>query len=185
MDNENKIGKRIKAYREKLEMSPADLADRSQVSVAVIEAIEDGMVVPALGILVKISRALGQRLGTFTDDQWTPDPVITRSADLKEMPCDPTKSLGYVSRNLASGKSDRHMDPFYIEFPAEGENMASKHEGEELLICLTGEIELLYGKETFVLGPGDTAYYNSIVTHGVKAHGGKPATIYGIIFTPM
>ena len=77
------------------------------------------------------------------------------------------------------------MDPFRIEFAADGVDELSSHEGEELIICIAGEVELIYGNDTHVLKPGDTAYYNSVVKHGLKALGGKPASIYGIVFMPF
>ena len=184
MANEEKVGMRIKAFRDKLNMTLSDLSLKSGVSVDVIAAVEDGEVVPALGVLTKLSRALGQRLGTFMDDQFKPDPIVTRAADLA---ADKGKvnALGYSSHSLALGKPDRHMDPFRIEFPADGTSALSSHEGEELIICIAGEVELTYGGETTVLKAGDTAYYNSVVKHGLKAVGGKPASIYGVVFMPF
>jgi len=185
MGVESKVGARIRKYREQQNMSVADLSAASGVDEKVIAAIEDSLVIPAIGILIKLSRALGQRLGTFTDDQYCPDPIITRKEDEASAPVDIVKSQGFVCRSLGFGKSDRHMEPFYYEFPAAGDDMKSSHEGEEFIICASGQIELTYGPDKFLLGPGDTAYYNSVVTHGVKAALGKPATLYGIIFTPM
>ena len=77
------------------------------------------------------------------------------------------------------------MDPFRIEFAADGVNEVSSHEGEELIICLAGEVELAYGNDKFLLKPGDTAYYNSVVKHSLRALGGKPASIYGVVFMPF
>ena len=62
---------------------------------------------------------------------------------------------------------------------------ASSHEGEELIICLAGEVELAYGNDRFVLKPGDTAYYNSVAKHSLRALGGRPASIYGVVFMPF
>jgi quercetin dioxygenase-like cupin family protein len=121
------------------------------------------------------------------DDQFKPDPIITRAEDLgsANVAKSGTNTLGYASHSLALGKPDRHMDPFRIEFAADGVDEASSHEGEELIICLDGEIELAYGNDRFVLNPGDTAYYNSVVRHSLKALGGKPASIYGVVFMPF
>ena len=187
MANENKVGKRIKTYRENLKMTLADLAEKSGVGAAVIASIEDGEVLPALGVLTKLSRALGQRLGTFMDDQFKPDPIITRAADLEasKFSKDEMNELGYASHSLAVGKPDRHMDPFRIEFAADGVDEVSSHEGEELIICIAGEVELTYGGEKTILKAGDTAYYNSVVKHGLRAMGGKPASIYGVVFMPF
>ena len=187
MAKEAKVGERIKTYRNKLQMTLGDLAAKSGVSVAVIAAVEDGEVMPALGVLTKLSRALGQRLGTFMDDQFKPDPIITRASDLEaaKVAAEGANSLGYASHSLALGKPDRHMDPFRIEFAADGVDEVSSHEGEELIICIAGEVELTYGCEKTVLKAGDTAYYNSVVKHGLRAVGGKPASIYGVVFMPF
>jgi len=187
MSRESSVGKRIRTYREKLDMSVFDLAEKSGIDEKIINSIEKGQVLPALGVLTKLSRALGQRLGTFMDDQFKPDPIITRAKDLaaKKVAKEGTNELGYASHSLALGKPDRHMDPFRIEFAADGVDEVSSHEGEELIICIAGEVELTYGTEKSVLKPGDTAYYNSVVKHGLRALGGKPASIYGIVFMPF
>ena len=121
------------------------------------------------------------------DDQFKPDPIITRAADIEaaKVAAEGKNTLGYASHSLALGKPDRHMDPFRIEFPADGVDSESSHEGEELIICIAGQVELTYGCEKTILGPGDTAYYNSVVKHGLKAVGGKPASIYGVVFMPF
>ena len=187
MSKESSVGKRIQTYRTKLDMSVYDLAQKSGIDEKVINSIEKGQVLPALGVLTKLSRALGQRLGTFMDDQFKPDPIITRAKDLesKKVAKEGTNVLGYASHSLALGKPDRHMDPFRIEFAADGVDEVSSHEGEELIICIAGEVELTYGSDKSVLKPGDTAYYNSVVKHGLRALGGKPASIYGIVFMPF
>ena len=187
MATESKVGMRIRTFREKLDMSVYDLAQKSGIDEKIVNAIEKGEVLPALGVLTKLSRALGQRLGTFMDDQFKPDPIITRAQEIEaaKVAGEGTNALGYASHSLALGKPDRHMDPFRIEFASDGVEAASSHEGEELIICIAGEVELAYGQEKIVLKPGDTAYYNSVVSHGLRAVGGKPASIYGIVFMPF
>lgn len=187
MSTESKVGRRIRMFREKLDMSVYDLAQKSGIDEKVVNAIEKGEVLPALGVLTKLSRALGQRLGTFMDDQFKPDPIITRAQDVTaaKIAGEGKNELGYSSHSLALGKPDRHMDPFRIEFAPDGVETMSSHEGEELIICISGEVELAYGREKIVLRPGDTAYYNSVVSHGLRALGGEAASIYGIVFMPF
>ena len=187
MAKESNVGKRIRAYRERLDMSVYDLSQKTGVDEKVINSIETGQVLPALGVLTKISRALGQRLGTFMDDQFKPDPIITRASDLESVKVahnGETKE-GYAYYSLAIGKPDRHMDPFKIDLAPNVPQTLSSHEGEELIICISGEVEIDYGTETTILQAGDTAYYNSVVKHCVRAAGGKPASIYGIVFMPF
>ena len=187
MAKETKVGERVRMYRERLDMSIYDLSQKSGISEDVINSIEKGEVLPALGVLTKLSRALGQRLGTFMDDQFKPDPIITRAGELdavKVAHAGKTEA-GYSYYSLAVGKPDRHMDPFRVEFAPDAQPMQSSHEGEELIICISGKVELTYGNESTILEPGDSAYYNSVVKHRVCSAGDDPASIYGIVFMPF
>jgi transcriptional regulator with XRE-family HTH domain len=182
-----KVAERVRTYRDRLQMTTEDLAEKSGVSAGVIAAIEEGEVYPALGVLVKLSRALGQRIGTFMDDQYKPDPVIMRSGARagEKAPHKACTAGGFSYFPLGRGKTDRHMEPFYIEIAANVCAPLSSHEGEELIIVVSGAVELVYGGATHVLSPGDSAYYNSVVQHLVTATGNQPATIYAVIYMPL
>lgn len=182
-----RVAERIRTFRERLQMSAAALAEKSGVSESVISAVEAGEVYPALGVLVKLSRALGQRLGTFMDDQYRPDPVVVRAGSRVGEIASHTACSGggYSYYPLGRGKTDRHMDPFFIEIQPGALEPASSHEGEEFIVVVSGAVELDYGGETHVLGPGDSAYYNSVVPHLVKASGDQPAAIYAAVFMPF
>ena len=183
MAKESSVGKRIRTYRERLDMSVYDLAVKSGIDEKVINSIEKGRIEIGDDVVVIGGGIMGQLM----DDQFKPDPIITRAKDLeaKKVAKEGVNVLGYSSHSLALGKPDRHMDPFRIEFKANGVDEVSSHEGEELIICIAGEVELTYGNDKSVLKPGDTAYYNSVVRHGLRALGGKPASIYGIVFMPF
>ncbi len=184
MSNSAKIGKRIHTYREKLAMSVEDLSERTSLPAGLINDFEEGRVTPAIGVMVKLSRALGQRVGTFTDDQIAKDPVITRSAEREEgiAPHKENSQGHYRYHSLGAGKADRHMEPFFVIISPTTEREKSSHEGEEFVVVVSGEVELVYGNETHVLKEGDTMYYNSLVPHCLSALGGD-AKIYAVIFT--
>ena len=61
ISNAAKIGKMIKTFRVKHDMIVDDLAARTSLPVGGIEDIEGGAS-PALGVMVKLARALGQRV---------------------------------------------------------------------------------------------------------------------------
>ena len=184
MSDAEKIGKRITTFRKRLEMSVEDLSERAGVPVGLLHDIESGRVSPALGVMVKLSRALGQRVGTFMDDQFGRDPVITRAAEQEEGIASHKESTQghYRYHALGTGKADRHMEPFFIKISPTEERTTSAHEGEEFIIVVAGQVELLYGKTTHLLTEGDTMYYNSLVPHCLSAVGGD-AKIYAVIFT--
>lgn len=187
MTTPDKLGTRIRTYRERLNMSVEDLAKNAGVEASLVRKAETGEIYPPLGVLVKISRALGQRLGTFMDDQVRLDPVITRCAERsEETAAHKEGAVGkYRYYPLAKGKTDRHMEPLYIVVEPCDDACTSSHEGEEFVIVVKGEVELIYGKQRFLLGEGDTMHYNSVVPHHLGAANGQAAEIFAVIYTPI
>ena len=59
------IGEKIRQYREMRMVSREDLALNSNLDKEQLRIIEDEGVVPSLGPLIRIARALGVRIGTF------------------------------------------------------------------------------------------------------------------------
>jgi transcriptional regulator with XRE-family HTH domain len=187
MPKSQDLGDRILAFRERLGLSQAELAVNSGVDAALVAAVEAGDAFPALGILMKLSRALGQRLGTFVDDQCRPDPLIVRAAErqpgFRQHVATPDESIRYFP--LGRGKADRHMEPLFIEISPELPVHLTSHEGEEFLIAVSGQLVIHYGKDRHLLEPGDSVSYNSIVPHSVSAGGGASATAYAVIYQPF
>ena len=186
MNATEKLGTRVRSYREKLGLSIEDLAKNSGLDLDVVRRTENGESYPPISVLIRLSRALGQRLGTFMDDQFVPDPLIIRCQERKEETASHKSGAGpYHYFPLGKNKTDRHMEPLFIRIDPAGERDLSSHEGEEFIIVLSGEVELVYGKEEYVLGPGDSLYYNSLVPHHLGAKGTGPAEIYAVIYLPI
>lgn len=192
MTNTNNIGGKIATIRESLGLSREQLAERCDCDIAVIAGLEQGNLAPSLTPLIKITRALGVRLGTLLDDDTLIGPVITRVGESNGI--SRVKSLEIASEagaldffSLAMNKTSRHMEPFIINVkPArEGSAPLSSHEGEEFIYVLDGMIEIEYGKELHTLEPGDSIYYDSIVPHQVRARAGETARILAVVYAPF
>ncbi len=183
-----KVGYRIKTFREKQGLSLEDFSDRTGLGVDFLEAVEEKENYPSLGPLLKIARALGVRLGTFLDDQVSKDPLIVKLGERKEefsMHSDVEKTASMKYFSLAKGKSDRHMEPFFIEIqPEEDEPKLTSHEGEEFIIVVSGKLKVVYGREESVLEAGDSVYFNSVVPHYVAADGSEKCDIYAVLYFP-
>jgi len=191
MSTTDRIAGKITTLRESLGLSVEDLAERSGCDITTITGLESGEYAPSLTPLIKLTRALGVRLGTLLDDETELGPIVTRKGDAEAVSrlrdletVSDAGVLGFFS--LASGKASRHMEPFLIDVePADtGEHKLSSHEGEEFLFVLDGAIEVEYGKERHVLQTGDSIYYDSIVPHQVRAAGVAPAKILAVVYAP-
>jgi transcriptional regulator with XRE-family HTH domain len=192
MADASRTGGKMKTLRESLGLSTEELAERCDCDVAMIERLEAGELAPSLAPLIKITRALGVRLGTLLDDDTNVGPVVTRRDEAQ----DTTRMKGLSTMSdageldffaLAAGKSARHMEPFIINVVPHGdeEHGLSTHEGEEFIYVLDGSIEIAYGKDRYVLTPGDSIYYDSIVPHEVSAHDDTAARILAVVYAPF
>ena len=185
------VGAKIKRLREAKNLSLEEVAGRSGLSVEQISSIEDNQYLPSLGPLIKVARALGVRLGTFMDDNDELGPVVCRaderasSISFSNDAADAHKHMDY--HPLARQKAGRHMEPFVVDInPAEEmDYRLSAHEGEEFIYVMQGQIEVVYGKDTYVLAAGDSIYYDSIVEHHVHGYAGEPAKILAVIYIPF
>lgn len=187
------IGKIITQLREENALTVATLAERTGISIERLTDIESGAVVPSVGVLIKISRALGARLGTFLDGHESTGAVVSRREDI--VPTGAGGNLG-ASRSganrhmeffaMAAGKKDRSMEPLIVVVqPVEhADDLKSEHEGEEFLFVLEGEIEVKYGSELHRLKAGDSIYYDSIVPHSIVSVCGAASKILAIVYTP-
>jgi transcriptional regulator with XRE-family HTH domain len=192
MAQDNRIGEKITTLREALGLTVEELAERSGCDAGTIVGLESGEVAASLAPLIKLTRALGVRLGTLLDDETELGPIVTRRDQAEQVTR--LKSLETASDagvldffSLASGKASRHMEPFLIDVqPAEvHEHTLSSHEGEEFIYVLDGAIEVEYGKDRHVLEAGDSIYYDSIVPHQVRAAGDAAARILAVVYAPV
>jgi len=194
MANSNTVvGSKIKGIRESKGLSLEEVAERSGLSLDQITSIETDQNLPSLGPLIKIARALGVRLGTFMDDNDALGPVVCRAEERESKSsisfsngaADARKHMEY--HPLAQQKAGRHMEPFIIDInPEEEPNFQlSAHEGEEFIYVMQGEVEIVYGKDTYSLKEGDSIFYDSIVKHHVHGAPGKSAKILAVVYIPF
>lgn len=191
MKNRQRIGKKIKEFREFRQITREELALKANLDVTQLERIEEKGSVPSLGHLIKISRAFGVRIGTFLDDQEKIGPAIVKSGEEQAAFSFSTKDetarehLNFFS--LAQAKAGRHMEPFIVEIEptAQSDYKLSSHEGEEFIFVLEGKVEVNYGKEVYQLEKGDSIYIDSIVAHNVHALADQSAKLLAVVYTPV
>ncbi|MDR1803753.1 MAG: cupin domain-containing protein [Treponema sp.] len=188
-------GKRISEIRKTYSLSREVLAERSGISVDLIERIEDDGHIPDLAPLIKIARGLGVRLGTLLDDHEQLGPVITRAGEaaastrfktgLPEGANTGDAHHGMSFNALAADKNSRHMEPFIVTIESDAQQEKSTHEGEEFIYVLEGNLALEYGMDKDTLKTGDSVYYDSIVPHRVFSADSNPVKILAVIYTPV
>jgi quercetin dioxygenase-like cupin family protein len=192
----NTPGKRIIELCKTYSVSLEALAERSGLPIALIRRIAEEDHIPDLAPLIKISRALGVRLGTLLDDHEELGPVITRAGTAGDtarfitgVPGEGSGKAedhkGLTFKALSADKGGRHMEPFIVDIEPDAEQKKSSHEGEEFIYIISGKLALEYGAQAEILNEGDSVYYDSIVPHRVISADGRPVRILAVIYTPV
>ncbi len=187
---EVRVGEKIKALREQKGLSLKELADLTGFSTALLSQMENHLVSPSLGTIIKMARALSVRVGDFLGETEGEPYAIVRKEERKKVSRFASKDgvkYGYSYESLGFEKKDRHMEPFIVTLEPATVKTAktSVHEGEEFIFVLEGEMEVILGNHTDILYSGDSIYYDSTIPHRVQCHQDKITRILAVLYAPM
>ena len=185
---EVRVGEKIKSLRESRRLSLKEVADLTGFSTALLSQMENHLVSPSLGTLIKLARAFGVKVGDFLGEARDEPFTIVRKDERRKVSRFASKEgvkYGYAYESLGFDKKDRHMEPFIVTLePATLKtSKTSAHEGEEFLFVLEGEMEVVLGHHTDILYPGDSIYYDSNIPHRVQCHEDKITRILAVLYT--
>jgi len=178
------LGERIRQARNLRGLTVEDLSSRTGISAGKLESVEANQSIPPLGELIRLGKALAMKMGYFIS-AGIDKPMCVVRADARPKIArrgrEASDQYGYVYESLAAEKGNRAMEPFLVTLTPTEFGELSRHDGQEFLFVLEGEISARVGDEIEVLHPGDSIYYDSTVPHLIKCHGKKPARILAVI----
>ena len=182
------IGKRLKELREMQDMSLEQFSKISGIDKDKVKDIEDHRILPDLGTIVKLSKAL--RIGTsfLLGEKSGYSYSVMRKQDrhnIQRFSTGSTERPNYQYQSLASGIKDRHMETFLVTLtPGTGSAELSNHDGEEFLVVMEGAIRVVLGNKEEMLKEGDSIYYLATIPHNViNASVKDKAVIMAVIYT--
>lgn len=186
------VGKRIRRMREAQDLSLAQVSELTGLDAEYLGAVEEGREVPSIGAVLKISRALGSRMGQLLH-AGGPRPdifsVVTAGGGAAvERHADevPGGRQGYSYQSLLSADiRGQGMEPFLVTFDPGAATTVEPmtHEGEEFLYVLAGTLELLYDGETYTLKRGDSLYIDSSRPHAIRGIGATPPQALAVVYS--
>jgi quercetin dioxygenase-like cupin family protein/DNA-binding transcriptional regulator YiaG len=180
------LGDRIRRVRERHGLTIGDLSNRTGVDINTLKRTESGEMIPALGQLVRIGRALDMKMGYFISPGIDRLMTIVRKNERQPISrYGETKSTqyGYFYESLAPEKANRLMEPFVITLMPTDKEEFSNHAGQEFLYVLEGEMKVQVGDHVEFLKPGDAVYYDSNQPHLVKCVGSNVTKVLAVLYT--
>ncbi|TIS53063.1 XRE family transcriptional regulator [Mesorhizobium sp.] len=154
-DISSTIGRRIRSERALRDWSLAELADRSDVSKAMLSTIERGKTSPTAALLVRIAAAFGMTLSTLIARAELQGGSLLRESDQPQWR-DP--GTGYVRRHLSPVSADMPLELIRVQLPA-GTRVsfpaASYAFIKQQIWLIGGQLQFTEGDVVHSLGPGD------------------------------
>ena len=181
------LGERVRAIRKARGWTIAELAERTGLAISTISKMERGTISLTYDRFMRLAQGLGLDVGELFDagaEGFGKGAVtVTRAG---EAPVHETPT--YVYNMLASDLSGKHMVPMAGRIKAHSSAEFSQfvsHPGEEFVYVLSGRLRLSIGdREPLLLGPGDSAYFDSALDHIYVSAGEEDAHIVVVCWKP-
>jgi DNA-binding transcriptional MerR regulator/quercetin dioxygenase-like cupin family protein len=159
------IGKRIRQMRQKAGKTLADVAHEVGVAVSALSTFERS----SRGLSVRLLHDLAAFFGTTASALSGPGEGVARQLIRSGMwSAWPQTVPGVTVQLLAEGRNQMDCHRFVLAPGASSEG-AYRHEGEEFIHVLAGQLEIALGFDDFhQLKTGDSLYFKSSVQHSWK-----------------
>ena len=183
------IGRELRAFRRQRNLTVAELAQATGLSIGMLSKIENGLTSPSLTTLQALANALGVPLTAFFRGyEERREAVHTRAGEGVETDRAGTRAghqyllLGHLGSN-ASGVT---VEPYLITLTTESDVFPTfQHDGVEMIYMLEGAVDYRHGDKVFPLRPGDTLFFDADAPHGPEGLVALPARYLSIIAYPQ
>src|SRR6516165_5646918 len=176
------IGERIRKMREVQELTREEVCGLAGLSAERLAALEEGREVPSIGVVIKLSRVLGSKVGGLLHGGASASDALTicRAGEVGV-----GTDQGYTYRSLTRPGTPGHgMEPFLLTFdPRVTDAKPLAHDGQEFVYILDGEIELFYDGQRRTLRPGDSAYLDASRPHLFRGLGEAPSRMLAVVWS--
>lgn len=183
-DPEAAIGEQLRELRQVKNLTLREVADKAGISVSYLSQLERNQSRLPIGVLKKISDALGVHMNWFFQGQSLGDPtendIVVRADKRRRMTF---TGLGIAEELLSpslSGPLELLLST--IDPGADSENYA--HDGAEAGYVLSGTLDLWVAGRYFRLQEGDSFSFKSVEEHRCANPGTLPTRVLWVITPP-
>jgi transcriptional regulator with XRE-family HTH domain len=160
----NRVGEHVSAYRKKRRLRISELARMVGVSPSLIGQIERGQSQPSVATLFALAESLEVPVDAFfARDETSPERrFLVRRGARAAITID-----GGVRWERLTPETPPHVDFLELVYQpgAESNRELYRHHGTEMMLVLSGRLDVLVGFERYELRPGDSIYLPSSFPH--------------------
>jgi transcriptional regulator with XRE-family HTH domain len=175
------LGDRIRERRQALGLNLRDLAERIDLSASFLSQVERGVTSPSIDSLHKISAALDVPAFHFLLEPEEKSPVVRRNERVRL-----TWPDSQVTFQLLTPGLNRKMEALLTERDP-GDSTPTVNFGqhtEEFIYVLQGQLEVVLREKAYLLGPGDTIYFEGALLRELNPCGDVTVRFISVITPP-
>ena len=176
----DRFGTKVRKLRETYGWSLEALAEATGQSPEFIEKVEHDQIVPPVSFLLRFASALKVDPGTFLRKE---EKNMIRNLRAQAFV---KRTQNYSYQTLSPGAERDHLRAFMVTIESEQAHkpVAYKHDGEEFIFVMEGDLSLTLGGKPFRLKPGESTHFNSGIAHTLKSISKEPTRCLVVLYTP-
>ena len=176
------LGHRIRARRKELGLSLRELEEKVGLTASFLSQVERDLSSPSIESLHLISQALDVPIFYFLLEPEVKSPVVRRDKRVNLRL--PDSDLMY---QLLTPDLNRKMEAFLFEQEPDQEKIAVRLNQltEEFIYVLQGQLEIQLDEDVYLLGPGDSIYFEGPRLRRLAARGGITLRFISVITPPV
>ncbi len=173
------FGAKIKRIRTSRDWNLEKLAKATGQTPEFLEMVESDEVSPPVSFLLRLAGALGVDPGTFLSREEQTAIRDQRAQSFIKR----TRSYSYET--LTPGAEESHLRAFMITIESHHAHkpVEYRHEGEEFIYVMEGDLEFVLGGKVHVLKKGESIHFNSDIPHKLKSLSNEPTRCLVMLYT--
>ena len=178
------IGREVRDFRKKLDMTVVDLAKAAGLSAGMLSKIENGITSPSLATLKALSKALQVPVTAFFRryEEVSAATLVKAGEGLKIERRGTRAGHQYELLGHTTTGGRVIVEPYLITLTDEADVFPIfQHSGVEFIHVLEGEVVYRHADKTYDLGPGDSLYFDADAPHGPEVLRERPIRFISVI----
>ena len=173
------FGEKVKTLREAQSWSLEHLGEITGQTPEFIAGVESGDISPPVAFMLRLANAYGVDPGTFLRDD--------EKAHIRDQRTQAyvNRTRNYSYQTLTSGAEHDHLRAFMVTIEPHHDHkpVAYKHEGEEFIFVMEGELQFTLGSKVHTLKKGESIHFHSSTPHKLKSLSAEITRCLVILYT--
>jgi transcriptional regulator with XRE-family HTH domain len=178
----DRLARRVRLFRQARRLSLRQLGELTGTSASFLSQLERGLTGATASTLMQIAQALSISVADLFEERENGTHRVLRRSQRPALP----ESSGY-RKMLLSQRPIRDFEVYVGSFDVGGSTGPEAYthgDSHEMMLVLSGSVELTLGAETFRLEAGDSIEYASSTPHRIANRGKGRAEVQWIIAPP-